>query len=397
MLKQRLIYLAVLLGALMFYFCFWDYIAFAALVLVLVLPIVSGLLLLISGFWVRAQLDSPVSAAFRGHPASLRLAVENRGFLAVPSVRAFLTMKNEFSGESVREHFLFPVDSRNVTSLELNVCSEHCGVVHVTLEKLWLYDLLGIFRISRKSGSHAEIALLPEVFSIEGEVGSVSSDGGESQSYSTRRRGDDHAQIFDMHSYREGDRFKDIHWKLSARLDELMVKEYSLPIANTVCIVWDLAGTLMDSAQVDVLSGACASLSEWLCLRGASHTVEWYSPKTGTVESVVMEPHSEQGDLLPRIYQSGLPESPCMLTDLLARPGVLPFSSVIYLTARLTSEVTQQLLQLGSLLPVHVIFAAPSRTADPIFVQELLGMGEITVTVLREDTFEEGLSGFEIA
>ena len=38
------------------------------------------------------------------------------------------------------------------------------------------------------------------------------------------RKGNDHSEVSDIRTYRIGDRPKDIHWKLSARNRELMVK-----------------------------------------------------------------------------------------------------------------------------------------------------------------------------
>ena len=48
--------------------------------------------------------------------------------------------------------------------------------------------------------------------------------------------GDDPSEIYQVREYRERDSLKDIHWKLSAREEELMVKERGFPLGCVVLI-----------------------------------------------------------------------------------------------------------------------------------------------------------------
>ena len=43
-----------------------------------------------------------------------------------------------------------------------------------------------------------------------------------------------------MRSYIQGDPLNRVHWKLSAKEEELLVKEFSLPISSSVCILAEL-------------------------------------------------------------------------------------------------------------------------------------------------------------
>ena len=45
-----------------------------------------------------------------------------------------------------------------------------------------------------------------------------------------------------MRSFRKGDKIQSIHWKLSAKADELIVKENSLPKACAVTVIANPAG-----------------------------------------------------------------------------------------------------------------------------------------------------------
>lgn len=66
-----------------------------------------------------------------------------------------------------------------------------------------------------------------------------------------------------------------MHWKLSARTDELMVKENSLPKACAVAIVADLRG-IKKGRQADAFMKLLVSLSFSLMDQKCSHYVAWY-------------------------------------------------------------------------------------------------------------------------
>jgi len=54
------------------------------------------------------------------------------------------------------------------------------------------------------------------------------------------RKGTDYSEIFDLRDYRSGDDVRAIHWKLSGKLDRLVVKEASDPTRYQVVLMPDL-------------------------------------------------------------------------------------------------------------------------------------------------------------
>lgn len=47
----------------------------------------------------------------------------------------------------------------------------------------------------------------------------------ESFRYSGSRPGDDPGETYDIREYRSGDSIRQIHWKLSGKLDDIMIRE----------------------------------------------------------------------------------------------------------------------------------------------------------------------------
>ena len=59
----------------------------------------------------------------------------------------------------------------------------------------------------------------------------------ESFRYSGSRPGDDPGETYDIREYRSGDSIRQIHWKLSGKLDDIMIREKSFPVDDTVLIL----------------------------------------------------------------------------------------------------------------------------------------------------------------
>ena len=54
----------------------------------------------------------------------------------------------------------------------------------------------------------------------------------ESIEYSAYRSGSDMSEVFGIREYREGDSIRNIHWKLTGKCDDIMIKLPSLPVGK---------------------------------------------------------------------------------------------------------------------------------------------------------------------
>lgn len=101
-----------------------------------------------------------------------------------------------------------------------------CGIYRVTCEEIWVYDCFGLFAKKPTDLPYADILVLPErvneQFPIEKETLFSKED-----IYSDPNAGQDVSEIKELREYREGDVLSKVHWKLSTKSEELIVKEYA--------------------------------------------------------------------------------------------------------------------------------------------------------------------------
>lgn len=112
----------------------------------------------------------------------------------------------------------------------------------VTVE---LQEPLGIFRVRREVAAEAVLTVYPRVVPVD-ELAVLPRQPFGQQRVDTRAW-QDPSSLADVRPFRPGDNPKHIHWKLSARLDELHVKEFELR-ATTDCFLFVDLGDPADGA-----------------------------------------------------------------------------------------------------------------------------------------------------
>lgn len=98
------------------------------------------------------------------------------------------------------------------------------GRITFSCKEYILADLLGIFRIRVGCSMEECFFVLPEYEEAPG-FSLPEAYAGAAELTESARKGNDHNEVSDIRAYVPGDRPRDIHWKLSARGQELMVKE----------------------------------------------------------------------------------------------------------------------------------------------------------------------------
>jgi uncharacterized protein (DUF58 family) len=128
-------------------------------------------------------------------------------------------------------------------------------------------DPLGFFRFRRK-GANGEVGLvLPRFASL-----SSSPQARELEASVSAPRSGSGMELFGVREYRPGDPLRRIHWKSSARLGELVVREFEPPGVQTVGIFCDPHPPTREAA--DQVARLAAS-EAWDCIRGGGRVVLW--------------------------------------------------------------------------------------------------------------------------
>ena len=167
----------------------------------------------------KISMETAGQALERGAEGVLRLRYENRGFLPIAAV--CVTLEWEAPGETlqVTKHWIREIPGNGSADCEVRVQAAHCGRALVRMRRVRLYDYLGLCAVNQKDRAERSIYITPTLKPLAIDqaktayIGSIGEDRDMMEGYEIR-------------DYRAGDSLHRVHWKLTARTDELQIRDF---------------------------------------------------------------------------------------------------------------------------------------------------------------------------
>ena len=361
----------------------------------LLMPAVLIVLMLLSGLLsvVRAARTLRLSGELdahtvqRGETVNLRLEVSHRGILPIAPV---MLEVSPGVGLPVREIWLRDVPGK-LQSLVFPFRAEHVGVCSPGVRAWTIEDLMGFFRIRREiDPALFELLVLPNRFPTEPLTLAPGDPGTEMLA----RASEDLSAPSDIREYQPGDALKKIHWKLSLRKQELLVRKFDEPILQEVLILmdcsrppsWghpeaeaDLRDTLLETAASVFADQAGTDLAVHFPLFG-SHPVEL---EKGMGVPLAMEN-------LARVDFSESDRFERVLT--LESRRLRKVGCLVVISARLNSDMVDVMLRLHALGPTLRLYLATFAPEDPRLLSLIsrLQQGGVQVTYVQPEPAAAG-------
>lgn len=203
------------------------------------------------------------------------LEIKNKGIIPFSKVLCQIDGENKLTGESFKNYVDCAIGPKKSNTIKINFSSENCGKIELKYNKIYFYDFFGIFHKSVDVNQLTSITILPKTFGINIYNKIEKETPEDSNEFSSKKPGSDMSEIFQIREYRNGDSLKQIHWKLSDKFGTLMTKEASLPVENSVCIMFDTINPFGDYGYYDAGAEVLTSLSSALLDQGVSHKIIW--------------------------------------------------------------------------------------------------------------------------
>lgn len=245
-----------------------------------VLFVLSFCSLMYRRFTVKARVEIPVGIAEPEKESLVKLLFTNKGLCSVARVKVLLETEDLCNGAKKQSWMTVGQVPRGEQAFVRMLYFSDTGMYRIRLKKLRVYDVTGLFGIKFRVKSEGRVQVLPRLHEVFVKIGyGVMNFYGEADVYDEHRPGQDNNEIFQIREYRPGDRLQDIHWKLSAKREELVVKEHAL--AKSCPVVLFLAYYSQNRKAglepfIPFLEAA-ASLSFSLVEAACPHYVVWYS------------------------------------------------------------------------------------------------------------------------
>lgn len=279
MLRNRIVYLLVLVLLVLFRIAYTGYAAGLMLVLALILPVFSWLISLPGALCTYIALSVP-DQVVRGSEATVTLSLRQSRFFATGTVRGKLKMRCNVTNMTSYARLKgvyggFPLNT------------EHCCVYQLSLKRFRVMDLLGLLPMPTHRPAVSQVTVLPfpeeppehPDWTAGTTLVPKPFSGGENP--------------YDLREYRTGDTLRAIHWKKSAALGKTVVRD-TLEPAVRVATIWldwpenphgrDVALDQLAWCLIYLKQNNAGLLLKWLDKQGREQML--YAPP-GNVDSIL--------------------------------------------------------------------------------------------------------------
>lgn len=269
--KNRLSYALFVLVLLVLLVLFSKPFLLAMLLVMLAVAVVLGLLT-----WYDAKNISTVVRIQSGGregsktPMTFTFASKKR-LLAAHSILVEIEVYNDMFRETEQKHMLFALsDAENEYTIPVPLV--WCGKVTFRCTAVHIQDMFGLFRMQATPFQEICTVAYPRLLQLSTELSDTTIGTTRNDGLMQNRKGSDPSEMFDIREYVPGDDVRTIHWKLSGKTDQLIVRQPSDPSHYNIALLPDFGrmyqGKPVSQAELNGAVALSAAIAEQLILRG---------------------------------------------------------------------------------------------------------------------------------
>ena len=315
--RNAIRYIWIIILNIIFVFIFHSYLNYILLVCLLLFPIYSIFGVFRARAGLSVKVETPVEPMVKGEEFQVRFTVGNSSFFPLVNLNLALGFENCFY-KKAGEHVLnTPLRAKRNTGIIYPIVMEYCGRFKVTVKEAVLTDVLGVVELKLPINETAECLVLPNGAERNREAGQIYQKG-VTEAYESKEKGYDFSDISGIREYIPGDKLQNIHWKLSVKKDELMVKERVSVSAMQLNILVDLAND--EEVSTEGVLELADSITKGFVLQNLPFTVNYYSTNLGKLNSMYIGNEIERRQWLEMVlydvcYSDGIDVEELFFSD----------------------------------------------------------------------------------
>lgn len=315
---------------------------FSALLLILSAAVTS-----LGGRKTVIKLSVPRAAErkenFRG-----RLTLQNQTVWPVFGGKGQILWENLFTGEHGEIPLSFSLGCKETRTIEFEACSSWCGCVKVQFSSWKCNDFFHVFSVRRQAVAEGCTVIMPEKQNSDFSFLTREGFDMESFRYSGNRPGDDPGETYDIREYQPGDSIRQIHWKLSGKLDDIMIREKSFPVDDTVLILAEAFQAEHEPRRAETVAEVLSAIIRDFMEKKIPCQVGIYDRNAGKFRQEKVRTEEDHEHILYSFLRYGSDgKTPVTVQEYLRNPGTQNYVNYIYITGNPEDKEAELLKQKG--------------------------------------------------
>lgn len=229
----NLILFALLLSFALFVGGAMPYFLLYIFLLTFIIPLLHCLIILNR---LQGSIHIPEGSHFVGEIIEIEYRLENRSFFLIPFLEVQNTITKSLSGNGTK-NIILSLDRSEIYSNKESVVLNRRGYYKLGQIEINIKDVFNLYSFKKKFINKTSLLIFPEVIELSNFRITTGFQPGELLINNTAFL--DINRTKNLRDYIEGDSVKSIHWKLSAKVDAPIIKEYESRVDTNVVIFID--------------------------------------------------------------------------------------------------------------------------------------------------------------
>lgn len=291
MVQTRIMYGVLFLLLILFYVFTSSYIAYV----VWLFTILFTLLMAVYIFMFKDKIDATVliqDIAQKNVQTPFILQLKNKSMLPMMHVTCKLHMWNKLTNERQVAVVETSLQSYEEKQVKVQIHSEYSGVVEIKVTEISCRDFLHLFHRKAEMNAKNTITFMPSFLAAPLEEVLATADSLEAASFTSTNKGNMEQEMIALKEYVPGDNVKHIHWKLSFKLDDLIVKELSDVTEEHIVLLLETSIQIENDVKrmetIDKMMDTYLSVMKQLVDTGKTIHLAWYDEEVGQLQREVI-------------------------------------------------------------------------------------------------------------
>lgn len=350
-------YLAVLAAGGLFFIFFRGYLSYLVFLFLLILPVLSFVWLLLSFRFAGVRAQASKAAVEKKEPFSFMIRAKSSRLFPIPCLRVTIEISNALGGETERELLSFPFFAGEAV-MEQPCRSACCGKLSCTVRRARGLDFLRLFSLPVRVKESAAVFILPSRTPAPAAVTENCLLPDFAELSLPTAPGNDPSDPFDVRSYRPGDPLSRIHWKLSAKQGEWIVREGGSSAERSIRFLVECGSQLLEN---DCIMETFSRLAFLLVEHGIPAQVFW--PEDAELGSQGFDGEEEASEILEVLLSRSVPPAFPVL-ELFREEHWKKCAHLIYITPKCSPERLTGLLEAGNAERVTVLLCGTKQEQE---------------------------------
>lgn len=262
-------YSVTLISAFVFFLCYKMWVSWILLIVILMIPVLALIMCIAASRTTKFHTDCQTSVTI-GTPTYIYVTTSGlASFFSFCQVKMIVT--DHMTG--VTKKHVFEIHDNGTSRIPVD--TKHCGSFSYKLTWLSVYDLFGLFHINTNLNKNNEIFVKP-VPAMPDRMPNMYG----FKAKNLRKSKQPNSEIYDIREYQIGDSMRSVHWKMSAKKDELLVKEPLEEFGGHSRVLLKLTA---DRDELDLHLGQILFTSKFFIEHETPHRIRVIPPDRGEV------------------------------------------------------------------------------------------------------------------